>query len=111
MPGDLPPVGAREHEEMVTFSDPGGGEVADGFSFVTGTEWFEDNDDPTPLRRQRWVCVEDEVGVYFPTAPLLCDSCGGDGCDECNDTGENPLRGAGFVPFAADEIAEVLDAE
>lgn len=96
--------------EMVTWSDPEGGNVAGtDYAFVTGTEWFDDLDLPLPVRRQRWVCVEDEVGTYWPTTIQLCDACCGEGeltppetadvvaCPACNGSGEHPMRAAGFV--------------
>lgn len=92
---------------MVTWSDPDGGEVCGEFSFVTDVAWFDEDTDPTPLRRQRWVCVEDEVGTYWPTSIQLCDACTGEGeiegdtgpveCPTCCGSGEHPLRGAGFI--------------
>lgn len=95
--------------EMVTWSDPDGGLIVDEFEFVRHTSWFEDDDEPLRLRRQRWECIEDEVGTYWPTSVQLCDACIGEGelyppevadviaCPRCKGTGEHPLRGAGFV--------------
>jgi|JI10StandDraft_1071094.scaffolds.fasta_scaffold266999_5 hypothetical protein len=104
--------------EMVTWSDPDGGLIVDEFEFVRDTCWFEDDDEPLRLRRQRWVCIEDEVGTYWPTSVQPCDACIGEGvyytaqrtgganievrvdviaCPRCKGTGEHPLRGAGFV--------------
>ena len=100
----------RPAVEMVTWSDPDGGNVAGtDYTFVTGPEWFDDLDLPWPVRRQRWVCVEDEVGTYWPPGVVLCDACIGEGelfgsntngvveCPACKGTGEHPMRGAGFV--------------
>ena len=102
--------------EMVTWSDPDGGTVADtDYTFVTGSEWFDDLDDPTPVRRQRWVCIEDETGTYWPPSVQLCDACTGEGelyppntndvveCPACKGTGEHPMRGAGFVTEEASD--------
>lgn len=96
--------------EMETWKDPGGGDVAGtDYHLVTGPEWFDDLDDPTPLRRQQWVCIEDETGTWWPSCVVLCDACTGEGelcppdtegvveCPVCKGTGEHPMRGAGFV--------------
>lgn len=103
--GEVVTLGA----EMTTYSAPDGGEVVQEFAFITETDWLDDDTDPTPLRRQRWVCVSDEVGTYYPPAVTLCPMCGGEGdrwsdedhchltCETCHGTGEHPLSGAGFV--------------
>ena len=106
----------RPAVEMVTWSDPAGGNVAGtDYTFVTGPEWFDDLDDPAPVRRQRWVCVEDETGTYWPSSVVLCDACTGEGelyppntndvveCPACKGTGEHPMRGAGFVTEEASD--------
>ena len=86
-------------QEMETYSDPDGDEVVDGCSFATGTEWFDDSDEPTRLHRQRWVCVADETGTYYPPGLIvLCPSCDGEGCPECYDSGEDLRSRFGFVP-------------
>ena len=94
-------------QTMVTWSRADGGLVCDEFSFVTETEWFEDDDEPLQLRRQTWSLISEEVGTYWPTSIQLCDSCVGEGeiegddgpieCPTCKGTGEHPMRGAGFV--------------
>ena len=93
--------------EMVTYSNPDGGLVLDEFSFITSTDWLDDDMAPTRLRRQRWVCVEDEVGDYWPAGVMLCPTCEGEGevvgndgpeeCLTCLGSCEHPMRGAGFV--------------
>lgn len=90
-------------DEMTTYSDPDGGEVCGEFSFVTSDDWFNDDTDPLPLRRQRWVCVADEVGTYYPDTVTLCPVCegeeevAGETCEMCMGSGEHPMRGFGFV--------------
>lgn len=104
MPGDA--------GEMVTYSNPNGGLVAGEYSWVTDLEFFDDECEPTRLRRQRWVCVEDEVGDYWPADLILCDICEGEGtivgveCVTCAGSGEHPMRGAGFVLRREDTDAD-----
>lgn len=93
-------VRTGEGGEMTTYSDPDGDLVMGEFAFVTELEWFENDDDPTPLRRQRWVCVADDDGAYWPRGRMKCGRCGNDGagCADCGGTGKNPTADAGFVP-------------
>lgn len=84
--------------EMVTYEDPDG-ELIDIYTFVTGLEWFEDEDEPRRLRRRRWVLVEEVEGTHYPSTPMLCPFCeDDDSCYVCGGTGEHPNRGDGFVP-------------
>lgn len=98
-------------ERMTTYEDPDG-LIYDEFSHVTGLEWFEDDDDPRPLRRQTWVLVEDVVGTHYPPGPLLCPVCEADddSCYVCNGTGEHPYRGAGFVPSDENKVSKLTPA-
>lgn len=100
-------VVVRLGERMTTYKDPDGGLVAD-YEFVTGLEWFEDEDDPRPLRRQTWVLVEDVVGTHYPSGPMLCPFCeDDDSCSVCGGTGEHPYRHAGFVPAGENKVSKL----
>lgn len=81
----------------------------------TGTDLADDMS--TPVRRQRWVCVEDETGVWWPDH-VPCQLCHGDGevlgygrhgrrgtieCPACNGTGEDRRSGDGFVTEEASD--------
>lgn len=89
--------------DLVTYEDPDG-ELIDIYTFVTGLEWFEDEDEPRRLRRRTWVLVEDVEGTHYPSTPMLCPFCeDDDSCSVCGGTGEHPNRGDGFVPDEPDQ--------
>lgn len=95
-------------QRMVTWQHRDGTPIGE-FDFVTGTDWFDEWDEPTDLIRRTWVCVEEEVGTWYPACPLLCGECWGDGevpgeagaepvrCPECRGSGESPMARAGWV--------------
>lgn len=86
---------------MTTYESTDGTEVVGEVSFVTGLEWFEDDDDATELLRTTWVAVEQTIGTHWPTgADSVCRGCGGEGvgCEVCNGSGDNPTPREGFIP-------------
>lgn len=66
-------------KEMTTYKRADGGEIGDGYGWVTDLEYFEGEWSPVELVRERWVLAASETFWQMPDQMYDCDV---DHCDE-----------------------------
>jgi hypothetical protein len=60
------------------------GEMIGDFAWVNDREFFDEEDEPIDLIEEHWVKVK-EIKLRKYPRHYLCEECGGEGCDQCED--------------------------
>lgn len=90
-----------EVRTMTTYRRADGGDVIDEYAFVTGLEWFENDDEPTELIKEVWV-LQEESTVVVPDPGCCTFDVDDDWC-EADSVGWKKI-GDSFHPRCNDHL-------